>query len=65
MEFKWTDFFCQFRYHLKTAGGKTVPYLTDKDYAETQRLLQLDHTWQDGVLLLIRYHNLLAKIVGN
>jgi hypothetical protein len=65
MEFKWTDFFRKFRYHLKTTGGDTVPYLSDKDYAENQRLLQLDRTWQDGVLLLIRYHGLLAKVVGN
>jgi hypothetical protein len=66
MEFKWTEFFSQFRYHLKTVNGKSVPFLSDADYLENAKGsgLDLPRAWQDGVLLLIRYHGLLAKIVG-
>jgi hypothetical protein len=67
MEFKWTEFFRQFRYHHKTVGGKTVPFLSPADYTENARAngLDLPPAWQDGVLLLIRYHGLLAKVVGD
>jgi hypothetical protein len=67
MEFKWTEFFREFRYHHRKDGKKTVPFLTKADYEKNEDPAGLDlpRDWQDGVLLLIRYHGLLAKVVGD
>jgi len=63
MEFKWKEFFHQFRYHVDN-DGKPVLTAVDRQTNAAGPLF-LEDWEQDAWLLVLKHHKLISQLIGD